>query len=91
MYSFVVVWDHPKADRSRISPFDLVPPFCTFVGECLGSDAAGNPVVKGNGFSCYASSVTNVKEKMESSIYSTKVCKSFLTLNTQVAYVCSSY
>jgi hypothetical protein len=69
-----VVWDRPGADRSRIPKSDLVPPFCTFAGECLGSaDAVGVTGVMGNGFSCYAMSVEDVKQKMQSSVYHQQV------------------
>ncbi|KAH6954718.1 hypothetical protein DER45DRAFT_570956 [Fusarium avenaceum] len=67
---FVVVWDRPGADRSKAVKCDLSPPMYTYAGECLSEAASEKPpAVIGNGFACLSSSVQDVKNMMESSVY----------------------
>ncbi|KAH6950148.1 hypothetical protein DER45DRAFT_619878 [Fusarium avenaceum] len=68
---FVLVWDKPGADRSRVGQCDLRPPFYAFAGECLEQvSPEQEPKAIGNAFACYASDLDQVKAKMASSIYS---------------------
>ncbi|SPJ73402.1 uncharacterized protein FTOL_03132 [Fusarium torulosum] len=68
--NFVVVWDRPGADRSQAFKCDLSPPLFTYAGECLSEATSGKPsAVIGNGFACLSSSVQDVKNMMESSVY----------------------
>ncbi|KAM0820683.1 hypothetical protein AB5N19_06503 [Seiridium cardinale] len=69
---FVIVWDRPDADRRRIQQCDLVPPFCTFAGECMNPNPSIQPLAQGNGFACLARSVEEVQHKMRTSVYNTQ-------------------
>lgn len=72
--SFVLVWDKPGADRSRVGRSDFRPPFYGFAGELLEEASPDQPsTVTGNGFSCYARDVNQVKAEMASSIYNREV------------------
>ncbi|KAI0484874.1 hypothetical protein GGR56DRAFT_47960 [Xylariaceae sp. FL0804] len=66
---FVLVSDRNGADRSRISPSEMVPSFWNFAGECLSSAESSQPEVRGNAFACHARSQSDVREKMLSSAY----------------------
>lgn len=71
--SFVIVWDKANADRRGIQQCDLVPPFCTFAGECMDPKSSVLPLVQGNGFACLAHSVEEVQHKMRTSVYNKQV------------------
>jgi hypothetical protein len=67
---FVLVWDKRDADRKKIKASDLVPPVFSFAGEILDRPATkAGASVKGTGFSCYARSEIDVRDKMKASIF----------------------
>jgi len=74
MCSFVIVWDKPHADRTKVLSPGFNTPFFTFAGEMLDEQPSGptqetRVKVRGNCFACHARDVEDVKQKMRLTSY----------------------
>lgn len=74
--SFVIVWDKPHVDRTKLRSPHFNTSFFTFVGEMVATQPAQDtpPGVRGNCFACRARDIEDVKQKMRLTSYYKEVC-----------------
>ena len=81
VYSFVIVWDKPHADRTKVLGPAFNSPFFSFAGEMLDAQPSGptqeaRVKVRGNCFACHARNIEDVKQKMRLTSYYKEVSRS---------------
>lgn len=81
--SFVIVWDKPHADRTKVPSPGFNTPFFTFAGEMLDAQPSkptpeARVKVQGNCFACQARDVEDVKQMMRLTSYYKEVSLSIV-------------